>query len=432
MSDAVWWDYRRDNKWAETESKCGGKKQSPINIDTNIFDGYKNRCDIRCELGLKYEPSECHITNKADTPTVYFDSGSYIKFNGHLGSDDPNYNFSEDGLFELKKATFHTPSMHTINNLNYDLEVMLYHYSLSDILKTKLESQINRSESSIDFENESKGVIISLFFKKGHDRGAPNEFFSQFMNRFPNKSIERDINIPVNKDWSPKMLIPENKSYFTYAGSLPYPPCNQNWYYIVFEEVGIISKHLFEAFELVFKNNKRTTQKLNNRSVSYNSNATFNRENEQLILEMTKEINELKKKKEKLIKELPSSISDKLSKEHKEKKGFLNFKSKKDKKSEKCENNNNNNNNNNNTTSLFDEENNEDKKQYTKHLIMFIIFILCIVASYFIAVFFIATDRLPNFLNSLVSSSTASSSASEPTSQSNNNNLSNNNISNND
>ena len=387
------WNYQRDNIWGQKYATCNGKKQSPINIDTSTFDGFKNRCDIGCQLGLKYEPSKCHIANINDTPTVYFDKGSYIKFNGHLGESDKAYHFGDDGIFQLKKATFHSPSMHTINNAHYDMEVMLYHYSLGDLLEDKLQKKMNKKSKNNKIDK--KGVIISLFYKKGYDKGMPNEFFSQFINRFPSQPSEREIDIPVNEDWGPKMLIPNNKSYFTYAGSLPTPPCNQNWYYIVFEEPGIISKQFIEGFNLVFKRNKRTTQKINGRSISYNNNAKFNKENEQLIIEINNKISKLSSNKKKLINELPYDVPDKVSK----------VKKSKDKcKNNNNDNNNNNNNNNNNLDSLKKDSNLNKKKESTKYFILFMVFILTLSLAYFIAKYYILSDKLPNFIVNLTSS----------------------------
>jgi carbonic anhydrase len=411
------WNYKRDNIWGQKYATCNGKKQSPINIDTNTFDGFKNRCDIGCQLGLKYEPSKCHIANINDTPTVYFDKGSYIKFNGHLGDSDKAYHFGDDGIFQLKKATFHSPSMHTINNSHYDMEVMLYHYSLGDLLEDKLQKKMNNNSNNDSNINE-KGVIISLFYKKGYDKGMPNEFFSQFINRFPSQPSEREIDIPVNEDWSPKMLIPDNKSYFTYAGSLPTPPCNQNWYYIVFEEPGIISKQFIEGFNLVFKRNKRTTQKINGRSISYNNNAKFNKENEQLIIEINDKISKLSSNKKKLINELPYDVPDSISKVKKSK--------------DKCETkNNNNNNNNNNLDTLKKDSYLNTKKESTKYIILFMVFILTLLLSYFIAKYYITSDILPNFIVNLTSSTSTSIPNINKTSGNNMNNNLNSNIANN-
>ena len=273
-----------------------GKKQSPINIDTSTFDNFKNRCDVDCKLAVSYQPSNCHIKNESNIPTIYFNGDSYISFDGHKSENDKNYHFGGDkNIFNLKKATLHTPSLHTINSENYDLEIMLYHYSIASMSENTFNNDNNNDDNNdSNWEDENKGIIISLFYKIGYDKGGANEFFSQFMNRIPTKSSPKEINIPVNDDWGPKLLLPKNKGFFTYAGSLPKEPCNQNWYYIVFEEAGVIGKTLFEAFKLGFgKSAKRLTQRLNGRSISYNNSAKFDKENLLMISEINEKMKNL-------------------------------------------------------------------------------------------------------------------------------------------
>ena len=85
------WTFDRDSEWENDFPKqCADKKkQSPINIDTSLIDSTDpirkiNMCDIDCKLSVKYNPSTCHIINEFNTPTIYFDSGSFIGYNGHM------------------------------------------------------------------------------------------------------------------------------------------------------------------------------------------------------------------------------------------------------------------------------------------------------------------------------------------------------------
>ena len=48
-------------------------------------------------------------------PILTFDSGSYIKY------------VKDKKVLSLKAMTIHTPSLHTINGTQYDMEVVLYH-----------------------------------------------------------------------------------------------------------------------------------------------------------------------------------------------------------------------------------------------------------------------------------------------------------------
>ena len=75
------------------------------------------------------------------------------------------------------------------------------------------------------------------------------------MNQLPTEDTSEDteIEIKVKEDWSPELLLPKDKKFFTYKGSLPFPPCHANWQWIIFEEIQTIGKTLFKFFELNYK-----------------------------------------------------------------------------------------------------------------------------------------------------------------------------------
>ena len=68
---------------------------------------------------------------------------------------------------------------------------------------------------------------------------------------------EKEINIDVDNTWSPDWLIPDNQAFFTYHGSLPHPPCDEKWFWVVYEESNIISRTLLETFKLGFNRTNR-------------------------------------------------------------------------------------------------------------------------------------------------------------------------------
>ena len=397
--------------------KCNGNRQSPINIDTSTFDNFKNRCDVKCKLAVSYQPSDCHITNEKNIPTIYFNGDSYISFDGHTMEEGNDYKFGGDkNIFNLKKATLHTPSMHTINSENYDLEIMLYHYSITSSKEQSYNKKKNDNDNDNDddnkdsnWEDEKNGIIISLFYKLGHDKGKPNEFFSQFMNRIPSRQTKKELRIPVNEDWGPRLLLPKNKGFFTYAGSLPKPPCNENWYYIVFEETGIIGKTLFEAFKMIFaRKTNRITQKLNGRTISYNNSSKFDKENLLMINEINEKMKDLKLKKRELVNELDMDIPDGLISQHEKDSYERYYDTVPDTSS---------------STQLSSSGDEIDlKKQHgwyvsnkinIKYSIIFISFILFMILGYFSAQYIISKGILPKFFTSI---------SKDPSDSSNNNN----------
>jgi len=236
------WAYRNYLKWKVKHPTCDAKNQSPINIDTSIVAD----CRQTCQLEVDYRPSKCHIMNNNRTPIIKFDPNSYIIFRNEK--------------MILHSMTMHTPSMHTVNGEFYDLEVQIYH--------TRTPRQFNDG-----------GVAFCLFFKRGKEtisnKNKANYFFNQFINEIPSEETKIEKEIMVGEDWNPNLIFPKTKSFFYYQGSLPRPPCKENWTWIVFEEVGIISKTNYEAFELVFENNVRPIRARNGREIFYNNSVNF-------------------------------------------------------------------------------------------------------------------------------------------------------------
>jgi len=255
------WAYRNYLRWKKDYPQCAGDKQSPINIDTsNVAD-----CNELCRLSVRYQPSKCYITNKNRTPIIRFDPGSFIKFKG--------------ALYELKEMKMHTPSMHTVNGEHYDMEINLYHY-------------LNSSDIT------AGGVIVSILLQRGSGDSDANHFLSQFANQIPADEIEGERDIKVSKKWSAEQLFPNIKSFFYYNGSMPMPPCYQNWTWIVFEETSILEETLYKSIELTFKNNRRPIRGLKDRTVYYNNNIKFDGEDEYQRTKLDKEIKKLSDKRD--------------------------------------------------------------------------------------------------------------------------------------
>ena len=257
------WAYRNYLRWKKDHPKCSGNKQSPINIDTSrVAD-----CNETCRLAARYKNSRCYVSNKNRTPLIRFDPGSFIKF--------------KNDLFELKEMTIHTPSMHTVNGEHYDMEIILYHYRNST-------------------DKDAGGVAVSVLLQRGSADSEANTFLSQFINQIPADEIEGERDIRVSKRWSAEMLFPNVKSFFYYEGSLPMPPCNEVWTWVVFEETSIIDETLYKNMAIVFENNRRPPRAIKSRTVFYNNSTKLDEEDEYRKMQIDTEIMRLTKEKEKI------------------------------------------------------------------------------------------------------------------------------------
>ena len=248
MSFGESWGYSDSINWKTDYPKAKGKNQSPINIDKSKTQ----TCDLLCQIALNYTYSNCILSVKNRTPIIYFSSGNYIK---HEATND---------ILSLKAMTIHSPSLHSINGVKYDMEVVLYH---------KLGGGLDkRSQNFVP-----GGTAVSILFEKGVEHGEQNNFFNSFVYKIPNDkdSLDKNIDVDVGEEWGPNMILPELKSYFYYEGSLPFPPCEENWKWIVFEEIQQISPHILDIINLGFQNNIRPLKPLGSRKISYNSKIDF-------------------------------------------------------------------------------------------------------------------------------------------------------------
>ena len=262
-------------------------KQSPININTKNIQ----QCNLLCSLSINYKPSKCNIIkNKQNIIILKWDENSYITYNNKQ--------------LPLKYVYFHTPSHHLIDDNNSVMEINLYH-SFSDEYLPVLDEKIkNNIEDTIELEHpnvdnkkkeviKDKGVIISILVKIGdsHSSSKQNNFFSQFITnpKFLGMGIEDKVNIYVDKKWNINDLLPNKKSFYSYEGSLPMPPCYESFNWIIFEEpIDILSEYI-DIFKTEGNpNGFRNAHPLNDRVILYNNSVEIKEDDKNEYNEITK------------------------------------------------------------------------------------------------------------------------------------------------
>ena len=226
------WAYEESFLWGNSFPQCNNLKQSPINIDTDSL----KECRTLCNMRHKFTSSTCFVQYKNKTITIRPSSGSYTEY--------------QSTLYELKEISIHTPSLHSIDGQKFDLEICLIH-KLTD----------NTSQNA--------GLMVCTMFERGPHHGSPEQFISQIINGIPSDPINYDKEINVSEDWSPSMLIPKQSGYFSYQGSLPYPPCQEGYNVFVYEKVGSIGDTNIETFKRYLGNNARPIRPLGTRTIFY-------------------------------------------------------------------------------------------------------------------------------------------------------------------
>lgn len=202
----------------EEFADCGGQAQSPINI-------INKEVSIGKDLAIpqfNYEKSKVNIINNGHTIQFNVDGNSIVKLN------NKDYN--------LLQFHFHALSEHTIDGKHAPIEVHFVH-----------------KHSDTDF------AVIGVMYTEGKQ----NELLKKYLDKFPTNKGEyksEDMIDIFN-------LLPKNKSYYYYKGSLTTPPCTEivNWY--VLKNPIEASKEQIQKFSKILHNNYRPIQNLNGRKI---------------------------------------------------------------------------------------------------------------------------------------------------------------------
>lgn len=234
-SNHIKWDYSGESGpeyWAqlESDSECGGKHQSPINI-LEIETTPGNSLDKITGLNYQDNTSLTSITNNGHTIQYNFD-GELNKF------------VYEDKEYKMKQFHFHAPSEHTLNGIRYPLEIHLVHHN----------------------EKSNSYVVFAFLVRQG--KSDPTfTFLEKFL---PIKEGEtKDISITYNLGTTVKDVFGlDSVQAFTYDGSLTTPPCTERVHWIVFKNASTASASQIKMLEdLMPKNNYRDVQPSNDRMV---------------------------------------------------------------------------------------------------------------------------------------------------------------------
>jgi len=226
------WGYSGDGNpahWGDVKPEffmCrDGKNQSPINIqrdETILANGLE-------DIEFHYVTGATEAVNNGHTIKVSVAPGSYIKV---------------DGIeFELKQFHFHSPSENQINGKNFPLEAHFVHASKDGELAV-VSVMYEQSK-----ENKILKKICSKIFSNPHEKTTCS------LN-------SKDINT----------LLPVNKGYYRFDGSLTTPPCSEGVRWLVLKDYSHVSAAQAKKFVNVMMKgrNNRPVQQLNARKVLKN------------------------------------------------------------------------------------------------------------------------------------------------------------------
>lgn len=199
-----------------------GHQQSPIDIRN-------------AHLNKALQPIEFHyiagpvtLENNGHTVVVHVDPGSYILANG------VRYN--------LEQFHFHHPSEEAVHGKLSDMDVHLVHKS-------------------------DDGKIAVIAIRLNEDRGDPNATLAALWEHLPTQPGQTE---KVTTMIDPAGLLPADRGYWTYMGSLTTPPCTEGVRWFVLEQDLSISREQLRDFATLYRVNSRPLQDPHGRKIEAN------------------------------------------------------------------------------------------------------------------------------------------------------------------
>lgn len=216
------WGYTGDtgpDNWIELSpeySACAGSNQSPINI--------KDIVEAELEpVEFNYDAGSTQILNNGHTVQVNTAPGSSIVV---------------DGIeFELKQFHFHVPSENQLRGRSFPMEAHLVHADKNGHL-----------------------AVVAVLLTEGQANRALEKAWSQMPKEGETLTLTSDI--------SPLEILPSDRDYYRFNGSLTTPPCTEGVRWIVMKDQITASKEQIDQFlHTMHHPNNRPVQAINARVV---------------------------------------------------------------------------------------------------------------------------------------------------------------------
>lgn len=198
-------------------STCSsGKRQSPI----DIRDGIAVQLD---PVQFDYKPSNFRVIDNGHTVQVNLAPGNSIEVMGRR--------------FELLQFHFHRPSEERINGRQFDMVAHLVHKDL-----------------------DGKLAVVAVLL----DRGSAQPIVQTVWNNLP---LEKGEELPAKAMIDLNGLLPAERGYFTYMGSLTTPPCSEGVLWMVMQTPVSISPEQIGIFSRLYPMNARPIQSASGRLI---------------------------------------------------------------------------------------------------------------------------------------------------------------------
>jgi len=193
-----------------------GRHQSPIDISAAVITSLP-------DIQIHYNDTAFNVVNNGHAIQVNYQKGSYILVAGKR--------------YNLLQFHFHSPSEHTIGGKRYDMVAHLVHQA-----------------------GDGQLAVIALMMKQGR----ANPLIEALWAQLPKTG---DTNTIADKAVNVRALLPHDKSYFNYSGSLTTPPCSEDVNWMVLTAPVEVSADQIARFRQVVPYDARPVQAINGRTL---------------------------------------------------------------------------------------------------------------------------------------------------------------------
>jgi carbonic anhydrase len=220
---AAHWDYKGPGgpaAWGGLKpefSLCNtGQRQSPIDIRGGLA------VDLD-PVQFNYQASRFAVVDNGHTVQVNLAAGNTIEVGGKR--------------FELLQFHFHRPSEERIDGRQFEMSLHLVHK-----------------------DDQGRLAVVALLFEKG----PAHPVLQKVWNNLP---LERNEEAAARTPLELTDLLPADRRYYTYMGSLTTPPCSEGVQWIVMRQPVTVTPEQIEIFARIYPMNARPVQQLAGRRI---------------------------------------------------------------------------------------------------------------------------------------------------------------------
>jgi carbonic anhydrase len=213
------WGYTGDiapDRWAELAPEfrqCGvGTRQSPIDIRDSIA------VDLE-KIAFDYRPGAFSVLDDGHTVQVQVAPGSTLSVMGRR--------------YELQRLHFHRPSEERVNGRQFDMVAHLEHR-----------------------DAEGRIAMLAVLLERGRD-DQPQPLLQTVWGNLP---LEKGEALAAQVQLDPALLLPTDRSYYTYMGSMTTPPCTEGVLWLVLRQPVAVTAQQLDVFARLYPMNARPLQ----------------------------------------------------------------------------------------------------------------------------------------------------------------------------